>query len=73
MALEVGHEPTTHSNPEAERRHQCPPLAGDRMRTASGSTSDSRLADLLARLADLDAIGASRIRAWDRLHERRSA
>lgn len=45
----------------------------DRQRTAAGSTSESRMADLLARLADADAIGASRIRAWDRLQERRSA
>jgi len=63
----------THTLPVAERRPMRPPLTGDRMRTATGSTPESRLTDLLARLADADAIGASRIRAWDRLQERRSA
>lgn len=41
--------------------------------SVSGSSCEDRLTDLLARLADADAIGASRIRAWDRLQERRSA
>ena len=64
---------TTHEPPVAVRRPMRPPLTGDRMRTATGSTSESRLADLLERLADADAISASRVRAWDRLQERRSA
>lgn len=64
---------TTHQPPVAVPRLQRPPLAGDRMRTATGSTSESRMADLLHRLADADAISASRVRAWDRLQEGRSA
>lgn len=67
---------TTHPNPPAGvRRPQRPHALDvcDRQRTPAGSTSESRMSDLLARLADADALTASRVRAWDRLQERRSA
>lgn len=46
---------------------------GDSIASATGSTCESRMDDLLARLADLDAISAFGYLAWDRLQERRSA